>query len=89
LVACSNYQLESIANHDQFKHRLEAIRLNPGFGSGETKKTTVAGPGYSFGIWHERLGETLRIIKERGLKIKKIHSHIGAGNDPRNWLDIG
>ena len=89
LIACSNHQLELILSHPKFKLQLEGIRLNPGFGSGETKKTTVAGPGYSFGIWSERLEETLAIIKKHEAKVKKIHSHIGAGNDPSNWLDIG
>ncbi len=82
LIACSPYQLEIIATHPKFKSQLEGIRLNPGFGSGETKKTTVAGPSYSFGIWSERLEHTLDIINKHSVKVKKIHSHIGAGNDP-------
>ena len=84
-MASSNYQLNLLAN-STLKNQIQGIRINPGYGTGETKKTTVAGPGYSFGIWIENLDQTLKIIQEHNIKIKKIHSHIGAGNDPNNWL---
>ncbi len=41
----------------------------------------VAGPKYSFGIWHENLDQL-----RKDFTVKKIHSHIGAGSDPTYWL---
>jgi len=55
--------------------------VNPGFGSGYHSKTVVAGPKYSFGIWHENLDQI-----RTDFTVRKIHSHIGAGSDPNYWL---
>ena len=61
------------------------LRFNPGLGSGGTGKTNVGGPSSSFGIWHELLPETQRIAEEHGLKVVRIHTHIGSGSDPAVW----
>eukprot|EP00347_Sterkiella_histriomuscorum_P003797 403362902 len=87
IVASSKYQLESLA-HSKFRSQVEGIRINPGQGSGASKKTIVSGPEYSFGIWFEQIDEILELSESLGIKIKKLHSHIGAGTDPKNWLHI-
>lgn len=46
----------------------------------------MAGPTYSFGIWHDQLDEALTFLRDENLKVKKLHCHIGAGNDPEEWL---
>ena len=47
-------------------------------GSGETGKTNVGGPSSSFGIWHELKSNVKAIAEKYGLKIKRIHTHIGS-----------
>ena len=75
------HQLEILVKDEKFSKQIAGIRVNPGFGSGYHSKTVVAGPKYSFGIWHENL-DHLR----KDFAVKKIHSHIGAGSDPTYWL---
>ena len=61
------------------------MRFNPGLGSGSSHKTNVGGPSASFGVWHEYVG-AVRVLCERyGLKVRRIHTHIGSGNDPTVW----
>lgn len=55
-VASSTTQLDLLLSHEHFKNQVVGLRVNPGFGSGYHSKTVVAGPKYSFGIWHENLG---------------------------------
>lgn len=62
------------------------VRLNPPFGSGFHSKAIVAGADYSFGIWHENLEEAINLFKHKGIPLKKLHCHIGAGSDPEAWL---
>ncbi|KAG5192146.1 hypothetical protein JKP88DRAFT_173881 [Tribonema minus] len=64
------------------------LRVNPGLGSGGTKRTNVGGPGSSFGIWHEQLGEAEAIIAKHGLHVARIHTHIGSGSDPAVWQRV-
>jgi len=54
-VASSPHQLDLLLADDKFKSQVSGLRVNPGFGSGYHSKTVVAGPKYSFGIWHENL----------------------------------
>lgn len=62
-----------------------SIRLNPGLGSGHSQRTNVGGPASSFGIWHEQLAQVFEIQREYGLRITRLHSHIGSGADPAVW----
>lgn len=62
------------------------LRLNPGLGSGGTTKTNVGGPASSFGIWYELLDLVEGIIQLHGLKVVRIHSHIGSGSDAEVWV---
>lgn len=68
-----------------FPGREVCVRLNPGVGSGHSRKTNTGGPTSSFGIWHEDIPEVKRLAAEHRLKITKLHTHIGAGTDPAVW----
>ncbi len=59
--------------------------MNPGLGSGSTKRTNTGGPASSFGIWHEYLGEVQRVARAHRLTIRTVHSHIGSGTDAEVW----
>jgi len=81
--ACSLYQLEEfgrIAPGGEV-----SVRMNPGLGTGSTKRTNTGGPASSFGIWHEAMGEVVAIGKRYGLRFRRLHSHVGSGTDPEVW----
>lgn len=65
-----------------------SIRINPGLGSGGTKRTNVGGPSSSFGIWHEKITQINEIVKKYSLKVIRIHTHIGSGSDPDIWQKV-
>lgn len=77
--ACSLRQLEVFGA--AFGGSEVGLRVNPGFGSGHSRKTTVGGPYAPFGIWHEALGEAERIAAKHNLRIRRIHIHVGSGAD--------
>lgn len=81
--ATSLHQLTSYGK--LFDGRTISIRINPGIGSGHSRKTNTGGPTSSFGIWHEDIPEIKRLAAKYRLKITKIHTHIGAGTDPAVW----
>lgn len=83
LNACSLLQLEAFGR--AAPGGAVAVRMNPGLGSGSTKRTNTGGPSSSFGIWHEYLGEVKAIAARHGLTIRTLHSHIGSGTDPEVW----
>ena len=84
--ACSLNQLRRFG--EQFPGGELGLRINPGLGSGGTVKTNVGGPASSFGIWHEYRGEARAIIEEHGLRVVRIHTHIGSGSDPAVWQHV-
>jgi diaminopimelate decarboxylase len=84
--ACSLRQLEEYGKN--FPNSEVCIRLNPGLGSGATKKTDVGGTQSSFGIWHEQLDQVIEIKNKYNLKITKVHTHIGSGSDPEVWKAV-
>ena len=61
------------------------VRINAGLGSGSTNRTNVGGPASSFGIWHEYADKIKETAQKYGLKIVRIHTHIGSGSDPKVW----
>lgn len=81
--ASSLHQLEEFGK--KFSGHEVSVRLNPGIGSGGTKKTNVGGKTASFGIWHEYTDKITALINKYNLKLTKIHSHIGSGADPAIW----
>jgi diaminopimelate decarboxylase len=83
LNACSLHQLDAIGR--VAPGSAIAVRMNPGLGSGSTKRTNTGGPASSFGIWHEHLGEVKTIAALHGLVTRTVHSHIGSGTDAEVW----
>ena len=84
--ACSLSQLEAIGT--ALPGHAIGVRLNPGRGSGGTGKTNVGGPDASFGIWHEHIPAVLEIARRHGLRIVRVHTHIGSGSDPLVWQQV-
>ncbi|OIO59615.1 MAG: diaminopimelate decarboxylase [Verrucomicrobia bacterium CG1_02_43_26] len=81
--ACSLRQLEAFGkirpNHEV------GVRFNPGLGSGGSRKTNVGGPSASFGIWYENWKDVAATAAKYGLKIVRIHTHIGSGAEAEAW----
>ncbi len=86
LNACSLHQLEAIGRAAP-GHAI-AVRLNPGLGSGSTKRTNTGGPSSSFGIWHEYLGKVKALAAHHRLTLRALHTHIGSGTDPEVWQRV-
>lgn len=84
--ACSLHQLERLGA--VASGRSVGLRFNPGRGSGGTGKTNVGGSDSSFGIWHEWAGEAAAIAARHGLRVARIHTHIGSGSDPAVWQAV-
>jgi diaminopimelate decarboxylase len=81
--ACSLHQLDSLGRVAPGSE--VSIRMNPGLGTGSTKRTNTGGPASSFGIWHEYLDEVKTIAERHRLRITRLHSHVGSGTDPEIW----
>ncbi|HSB42124.1 MAG TPA: diaminopimelate decarboxylase [Methylomirabilota bacterium] len=81
--ACSLHQLEEFGRIAPGREL--AVRVNPGLGTGSTKRTNTGGPASSFGIWHEAMGEIAVLAKRYDLHIRRLHSHVGSGTDPEVW----
>ena len=83
----------SLAQLDAFGAALPGaavgVRFNPGEGSGgtqdNTNKTNVGGPDSSFGIWHEHADAVAATAAKHGLRVVRVHTHIGSGSDPAVW----
>lgn len=84
--ACSLYQLETYGK--LFPGSDVSVRINPGRGSGGTRKTNTGGPSSPFGIWNEELYQALAIAEQYRLNIKRVHTHIGSGSDPEVWKKV-
>jgi diaminopimelate decarboxylase len=81
--ACSLHQLEEFGRIAPGREL--SVRVNPGLGTGSTKRTNTGGPASSFGIWHEAMGEVAVLAKRYDLHIRRLHSHVGSGTDPEVW----
>lgn len=84
--ACSLHQLEqfgSVAGGDSC-----SVRINPGLGSGSTKRTNTGGPASSFGIWYSYLDQVKAIAARHAVRITRLHTHIGSGTDPEVWKRV-
>lgn len=84
--ACSLNQLEIYGQ--RFPNTAIGVRINPGIGSGHSKKTTVGGASSSFGIWHELVPQIKQICERYQLTVERIHTHIGSGTDPIVWEKV-
>ena len=65
-----------------------SIRINPGEGHGETKKTNTGGPSSKHGIYFDQLDEAKGVAAAAGIRLIGVHSHIGSGADLGHWLKI-
>lgn len=83
--ACSLHQLDTYGA--LFPNTDVCVRINPGLGSGHVNRTNVGGPSSSFGIWHEHFDEILAIATRHGLRITRMHTHIGSGSNPDVWVN--
>jgi len=81
--ACSLHQLEEFGR--VAPGEAVSVRINPGLGTGSTKRTNTGGPASSFGIWHEYAAEVEAVARRHGLRIRRFHSHVGSGTDPEVW----
>ncbi len=80
---CSIHQIHKIGQWGRGES--VGLRFNPGVGSGGTNRTNVGGPSSSFGIWKNDLEEAKALCQDYGLKVERIHTHIGSGSDPEVW----
>ena len=76
-------QVTKLGNH----YNNIGIRINPGVGSGHSKKVSTGGVNSSFGIWYEYLDQALQIAEDGKLKLTHLHIHIGSGTDPKVWSE--
>jgi diaminopimelate decarboxylase len=83
LNACSLHQLEEFGR--TAPGREVSVRMNPGLGSGATNRTNTGGPASSFGIWHECLSDVKALCARHGVRLTRLHTHIGSGTDPEVW----
>src|SRR5438128_338899 len=70
LNACSLHQLEAFGRATP--GRAVAVRMNPGLGSGSTKRTNTGGPSASFGVWHDYAAQVKTVAARYGLTITKL-----------------
>jgi diaminopimelate decarboxylase len=84
--ACSLHQLELFGQTAPGGE--VSVRMNPGLGSGSTKRTNTGGPASSFGIWHAYLNDVKAIAKRYNVRITRLHTHIGSGSDPEVWKRV-
>lgn len=64
------------------------LRVNPGLGAGHNNRTTTGGANSSFGLWNAYLPEALKMAKDAGVQITRLHVHIGSGADPKMWGEV-
>lgn len=57
------------------------LRINPGFGSGFSRKTNTGGEWSKHGLWHETLEDCYDLIRSHRLTLVGLHMHIGSGAD--------
>jgi diaminopimelate decarboxylase len=81
---CSLAQLEAYGK--AFPGTEAGIRINPGSGSGLNNRLSTGGLAASFGIWHAYVDRAVEIASNYGLKLVRIHTHVGTGGDPDLWF---
>ncbi|MFM9194664.1 MAG: diaminopimelate decarboxylase family protein, partial [Planctomycetia bacterium] len=64
------------------------LRVNPGFGHGQSQKTNTGGEGSKHGICHEEIPEVLRRAEWAGLSVSGLHMHIGSGTDLAHLAEV-
>lgn len=90
LAAGVNYVATSLHQLELFLEAAErgaevGLRVNPGLGAGHNNRTTTGGANSSFGLWGAYLPDALEMAGKAGVKITRLHVHIGSGADPKMW----
>ncbi len=62
------------------------LRINPWVWSWAFKAIATWWTTSSFGIWHEYIPQIKELVQKYGLKVSKIHIHIGSENTPESWV---
>lgn len=83
-VASSLHQLELFVASENHPTSV-GLRVNPGIGAGHNNRTTTGGANSSFGLWQAYVPEALELAAAHGVKIERLHIHIGSGADPAMW----
>jgi diaminopimelate decarboxylase len=65
-----------------------AVRINPPVGHGHNNRTNTGGVTSSFGIWHEYIPRVLAQATAAGVRIERVHMHVGSGADPSVWSSV-
>lgn len=65
------------------------LRINPGFGSGFSRKTNTGGEWSKHGLWHEKLDDCYELVRRHRLSLVGLHMHIGSGADYDQLRRIG
>ncbi len=63
------------------------IRINPWVWDWAFKAISTGWATSSFGIWYEYIPTIKELVLKYGLKVSKIHIHIGSENTPESWVN--
>lgn len=83
-VATSLHQLELFVSAEN-RPKSVGLRVNPGLGAGHNNRTTTGGANSSFGLWSAYVPQALELAQKSGVRIDRLHVHIGSGADPNMW----
>ena len=83
-VATSLHQLELFLQTDGRPNTV-GLRVNPGVGAGHNNRLTTGGANSSFGLWNAYVPQAIELAEQAGVKIDRLHVHIGSGADTDMW----
>ena len=86
-VATSLHQLALFLREQQRPNEI-ALRINPDMGHGHNQRLSTGGRAASFGIWHEYIPECLERCADAGVRVTRLHIHVGSGADPSVWSGV-
>lgn len=64
------------------------VRMNLGYGEGGNPQTSTSGPESSHGIWKDFVPDVLQEASDAGLKVDRLHIHVGSAVDPAFWGEV-
>ena len=84
---CSLRQLELISDFASANKIPLSVRIHPGVGSGESASRNTGDKYSCFGIHKTDWKKVIDNTSSKGIKIIRIHVHIGSGGDPEKWQE--
>ncbi len=84
---CSLRQLQLTADFAAEHAVPLSLRVHPGKGAGESSTRNTGNKYSCFGVHLSALEEALDLAGKKGLRIRRVHVHIGSGGDPRAWRE--